>query len=295
MINKSKINNIDTNIVTLPFNSKNKLISKFDVHTILKKYGVNINIQKIDIFQRALTNKSYTIRGDNDEKLMEINIKDSNIIPLQDKSNERLEFLGDTVIKLIISKYLFERYPDEDEGFMTRLKIKIENGKSLANLAKIIGIDEYILISQQTENNSGRSSHKILEDSFESFIGALFLDSNYETCDKFIRNILESEIDYAMLLYKDNNYKDQLLRFYHKMKWSHPTYETVQESGPSNKKIFTIVVKDNDNNKIGIGIASSKKMAEQNASKQALIHFKQLNDDQIYDDDEDSNIYNLVF
>jgi ribonuclease III len=295
MITKSKINNIDQNIIILPFNSKNKLISKYDIHTILKKYGVNINVKNIDIFQRALTHRSYINRPDIDENIIKRSIKDTSIIPLQEKSNERLEFLGDTVIKLIISKYLFERYPEEDEGFMTRLKIKIENGKSLANLAKIIGIDDYVLISQQIESNSGRSSIKILEDVFESFIGALFLDSDYNTCDKFIRAILESEIDYAMLLYKDNNYKDQLLRYYHKMKWSHPIYDMVKESGPSNKKIFTIVVKDNDDNKIGVGIASSKKMAEQNASKQALIYFKQLNDDQIYEEDEDSNIYNLVF
>lgn len=284
MIEAKKINN-DT--IILPFNNRNKLITKYDIHTILKKYEVDIDVNNIKLYQRSLTHRSYLLRPGLE------NIETSTV-HLQDKSNERLEFLGDTVIKLIISKYLFERYPDEDEGFMTRLKIKIENGKSLSNLAKIIGIDDFVLISQQIENNAGRSSIKILEDSFESFIGALLLDTNYEICDKFIRNILETEIDYALLLYKDTNYKDQLLQFYHKNNWSHPIYELLSESGPSNRKLFTMIVKNNDGKQVGIGVATSKKNAEQKASQQALIHFKQLNDDQIYDEEENADIYNLI-
>jgi ribonuclease III len=291
-----KINDATMDVVQIPYNMKNKLITKYDIHRILKNYGVTININQLDIYQKSLTHKSYIVRpGLTDEILNKTKVS-RDTVKLQNASNERLEFLGDIVIKLVLGHYLFERYPGEDEGFMTRLKTKIENRDSLAELAKKIGIDDYILISIQIETGSGRSSKKILEDAFESFLGALYLNTNFETCQVFLRTIFETEIDYADLLYRDTNYKDQLLRLYHKNRWSHPVYTLLKENGPSNRKIFTMYVTDDEDRKIGIGVASSKREAEQKSAKQALIHFKQLNDDQIYDDDgEDLNIYNIIY
>lgn len=273
--------------ISIPYNERNKSIKKEDVKNIISKFNVVISAEKMEVYQRALTHKSYVKKDVLTPEILKISksMIVENVVELQDKSNERLEFLGDTVIKLIVSNYLFQRYYYEDEGFMTRLKTKIENRKSLAHLARIIGIDDFLLISKQIEKNIGRTSDKILEDAFESFIGALFLDSGFQVCNDFITNILESEIDYADLLYKDTNYKDQLLRYYHKNKWNHPEYVEISHEGPPHKRIFTMGVTDSVGAVIGIGIDSSKRKAEQTAAKKALIHFNLLNDDQMTEDD----------
>ena len=268
----------------IPYNERNKLIKKSDIQKILKKYDVDIEIRDINIFYEAFTHKTYIIKDLNCEIMKKARQQYSNnIVELQKNSYERLEFLGDTVLKMIISMYLFERYPNRDEGFMTRLKTKIENRQKLSYLSKEVGLDEYIIISKQIETMTGRTSDKILEDIFEAFIGALCIDTapDITICTKFVRNILEYEIDFSDLLYKDTNYKDQLLRHYHKNKWGHPEYDKLHEEGPPHKRTFTCGVKDNDGNYIGIGIDKSKKKAEQIASMKALEHFNLLNPDQV--------------
>ena len=209
--------------------------------------------------------------------------KMKDVMELRKESNERLEFLGDTVIKTIIAEYLYERYPKEDEGFMTRLKTKIENRESLARFAKKLRLDEFIIISAQNEqSNIGRANNKILEDAFESFIAALYKDSGFLTCRKLIRNILENLVDYAEILYNDDNYKDQLQRYYHKIKWEHPKFRLIKEEVLSNnKKLFTIGLLDNNNHIIITASDNSKKKAEQKASKLALFKFGQLMEDQM--------------
>ena len=198
-------------------------------------------------------------------------------------SNERLEFLGDTVIKCIVSEYLFKRYPIEDEGFMTRLKTKIEDKDSLAKYAKRLAIDHYMIISQQIEDNNGRNSNKLLEDCFEAFMGALFLDLGFELVKKFLTIILETEIDYSELLYKDTNYKDQLLKFYHRNKWSHPIYVEISSEGPTHRKIFKMGVQDFQGNIIGESTEVSKKKAEQKCAMLALYKYNQISKDQMID------------
>jgi ribonuclease-3 len=211
------------------------------------------------------------------------NETNNNIVELQDKSSERLEFLGDTVIKCSVSKYIYLRYFNEDEGFLTRIKTKIENRKSLATFAKKLGIDRYIILSQQIELNNGRESDKLLEDCFEAFMGALFLDQGFDICDKFLMILLETEIDYSEILYKDTNFKDKLLRFFHQNNWSHPIYEDVGTEIINNKKYFTVLVKNKLNEVLAKGQELSKKKAEQKVAMLTLIKFNQLYCDQIVD------------
>lgn len=215
--------------VIIPYNPKNILIQDYHLKDILGNFGIQIDVIDIELFRQALTHKSY-IKKDfynkNLDELIKYKKKMPDVLELQEESNERLEFLGDTVIKAIISEYLFERYPTQDEGFMTKLKTKIENRESLARWAKIIGLDKFVIISSQNEeSNNGRTNEKILEDAFESFMGALKKDTNFETCNKLIRNLLENQIDWSEILYKDCNYKDQLQRYYHSLKWEHPKFD----------------------------------------------------------------------
>ena len=209
------------------------------------------------------------------------------VLELRDESNERLEFLGDTVIKSVIAEYLFERYPNENEGFMTKLKTKIENRESLARFARKLKLDEFVIISAQNEeSNTGRTNDKILEDAFESFIAALYLDAGFLICKKLIRNILENLVDYAEILYNDTNYKDQLQRYYHTLKWDHPKFKLIKEENlPDNKKIFTIGLLNNNSEIIVTAAASSKRKAEQKSAKIALYKFGELIDDQMNDSD----------
>ena len=106
--------------------------------------------------------------------------------------NERLEFLGDSVLGLIIASYLYHRYPDNDEGFLTRLKIKLVNGVQLAKLARSIDLGKYILMSNHVQNIKGRDSQKILEDAFEAFLAAIFKDLGFDAVNSFVLRIIET-------------------------------------------------------------------------------------------------------
>ena len=274
----------------IPYNPKNILIQDYDLKEILGNFGIQIDVVDIELFRQALTHKSY-IKKDfynkNLDELIKYKKKMPNVLDLQEESNERLEFLGDTVIKAVISEYLFERYPTQDEGFMTKLKTKIENKESLARWAKIIGLDKFVIISAQNEeSNNGRTNEKILEDAFESFMGALKKDTNFETCNKLIRNLLENQIDWSEILYKDCNYKDQLQRYYHSLKWEHPKFDLVKDEHlTNNKRFFTVKVMDNNKNTIAIASETSIKKAQQLASKLALYKFNKLSDYQMNEED----------
>ena len=230
---------------------------------------------------------------------------------MRENSYERLEWLGDRVIKLVISMYLFHRYKDEDEGFMTRLQTKIEDKTNLSIMAQEIGLPVFFIISKQIENNIGRTSNKICEDCFEAFMGALYLSNGFDPCCLFLINLLETSIDYSRKLYLDNNYKDKLLRYFHNMKWSFPKYYLIKERGPSHQKTFIMGIEkpenynistaninsnklfkdDSENNEfdtkngIAYGNGTSKKEGEQKAAKMALIKFNQLNEDQYINED----------
>ena len=177
-------NNIHEN--TKPYNIYNMLIVPEDITLMFKKFKIKIVPNDIMLYQEALTHTSYT-------KNEYINIDPSilinnvpNTLNLFDKSNERLEFLGDTVIKCIFSEYLFKRFDTENEGFLTKLKTKIEDKESLARYAKRLGIEQFLIISKHIEENNGRNSSKLLEDAFEAFIGALYLDLGFEICKDFL-------------------------------------------------------------------------------------------------------------
>jgi dsRNA-specific ribonuclease len=274
-----------------PYNENNKLIKIDDIKFMFSKFDMKVEPKDINFYINALTHKSYIKKEYYDvftNQLSKLSInKNPKTLELLDQSNERLEFLGDTVIKCVVSGYLFTRFQYEDEGFMTRLKTKIENRQSLARFARILGLDEYMLISKQIEDNkeNGRNSDKLLEDCFESFVGALYLDVGFEVCRNFMYVILETEIEYSEILYKDTNYKDQLLRFYHQNKWTHPQYVQINEN-TQNKRMFVMGVKDHNGNIVAQGKALSKQKAEQIASMLALHHYNVIKEDQMMDINE---------
>jgi ribonuclease-3 len=276
--------------VIIPYNIKNILITENDILKLLYNYDNNLNfkINNIELYRDALTHKSYITSEYtmyHSTNLKQIKLKNyKDVIELRDNSSETLEFYGDSVIKKIVSKYLLTRFPYADEGFLTRIKTKIENRKSLALFARIFGLQKYLIISQQNELKNGRESNKLLEDAFEAFIGALDFDIGYNICEKILFKLLEEEIDYSEIIYKDNNFKDILLRYFHQNNWSHPKYEDAGTYTYNNNKLFIVNVKKFNNEIIATAEESSKKQAQQKASMFALIRYNQLKPDQIVDE-----------
>ena len=161
----------DKEINNIPYNEKNILITEKDVILILNKYISNIKINNFNHFINAFVHKSYCKRNNN------FDIINNYALDLFDNSYERLEFLGDKVVKLSIGIYLFFRYPDLDEGFMTRLQIKLEDKDTLAYLSKELNLGKYFIISKQIENQNCRNLFKIpnnIKAIFAAFCSASF-------------------------------------------------------------------------------------------------------------------------
>jgi len=286
-------NNGEEEIIQIPYNLNNVLATEADIIQILSNFNVKVNkINHIGFFHEAFTHKSYCKKDIFAEEVLEASKKEmgnpKHLLELRDRSYERLEYFGDRVVKIAVSFYLFKRYPNEDEGFMTRTQSKIEDKDNLAEMSKEIGLGKFFIISKQIESMNGRNLQKIHEDVFEAFLGALFHSNGFEPAFELMINLLETMIDYAEKLYKDNNYKDTLLRYYHAQKWKFPSYCSIYFEGPPHKRTYIMGVEKPDskpeqhykNRCAGFGLGMSKKEGEQAAAKMALISYGVLKDDQ---------------
>jgi ribonuclease-3 len=187
-----------------PYNPKNKWISLSQVQTILTKYGVP-TLQNFDLYKQAFTHHSYCIRPD-----VKTCPCPSTCLELQDKSNERLEFLGDGVVECVTKYYLYRRFYREQEGFMTEKKIALVKNEAIGKLAYDMGLHEWYILSNHMEEKKMRTNLKKLGCLFEAFIGALFLDLGFEVSRIFLETVYEKHIDWAELILCDDNYKNIL-------------------------------------------------------------------------------------
>lgn len=185
------------------------------------------------------------------------------------QSNERLEYLGDSVLSMVVGKYLFENYPDEEEGFLTKSRSSLVSRKRLAEAAEILGLQNIILYNQKYLKDSIEGVQTILSDSLEAIIGAIYLDQGLDRVEKFIISKLIIPLEGNDSFLMDTNYKGQLLELSHSYKMSAPRYNIVKEEGPAHNKEFTVEVFI-DEQLMGVGFGKNKKSAEQRASQQAL-------------------------
>jgi ribonuclease III len=184
-------------------------------------------------------------------------------------SNERLEFLGDSVLNLVIGEYLFIKFPKEEEGFLTKVRAKLVNRNALSLVAENLNLGELLIISSSVPKSITHNSKSMLSDALEALIGAIYLDKGLETCQKFIqKNIIEPALKNGEHLI-DENYKSQLLEHAQANKLSIPVYQIVSEEGPHHDKTFIAEVIIGDKI-LGEGKGKSKKEAEQNAAQVAL-------------------------
>lgn len=183
--------------------------------------------------------------------------------------NERFEFLGDAVLELVVTEYLFEKYPKKPEGEMTNWRAALVNAKILSKIAKELGFNDYLLLSKGESKETGKARQYILANTFESFVGALFLDRGYKDCDKFIKEHLIKEIPRII---ETQAFKDSKSVFQEKSQEKvgiTPTYKVLKESGPDHDKIFVIGAYLKDE-LIAEGQGTSKQEGEEAAAKNSL-------------------------
>ena len=183
-------------------------------------------------------------------------------------SNERLEFLGDSVLSIVVSNYLFEHYQHLPEGHLTKVRSSLVCENSLYEFAKTIDLGDYIMLGKGEENTGERKRPSILADAFEAVIAAVYLDGGIENASKYVLSFIPKDLSLKKAV-SNNDYKTILQEVIQKNPEEKVEYFLKSAVGPDHDKTFTIQVKLNSN-VIGEGTGHSKKQAEQAAAKEAL-------------------------
>jgi ribonuclease-3 len=242
-------------------------ISRSDIQNI-----IGMRPENIDLYRRAFVHKS----------LQKHILKSSqNVQEYMKESFERLEFVGDAVLNLVIANMLYKKYPDKDEGFLTRLRTKIVRGTNCCILAKKLNLGSWILtgtkIVKVRDSTGCVTNEKLLEDVLESLIGALFLDLGYQYAEAFILKLVGDYVDIDKIAAYDDNFKDILMRYTQTNGFELPIYEIKDTTGPPHDRLFIVSLslkKGSVKKEYGIGEGSTKKEAEQNACKNSICFNK---------------------
>lgn len=266
-----------------PWNLANRRIPDAEILHILRSYGIRDRPRYWDMFRRACVHSSYVDRQDlatapNGEPVI-VAPRPENCMPLCPADNEQIEFVGDSILGCIIAVYLHERYPDQDEGFLTRLRTRLVNNKQLGEIAFKIGFHKWIILSRHVEEVcNGRRNLRILGSMLEAWVGAMYLDLYdvnpgiaFTRAKTWLINLFEAQVDFASLIREDNNFKDQLLKHFQATYHTPPKYKEVAVEGPLHDRTFTMGVLSPTGEVIAQSTARSKKVAEQEASRLALI------------------------
>lgn len=210
-------------------------------------------VDDLTLYRRALTHRSY-LRGDMDHHL---------------QSNERLEFLGDALIDLAIGEVLYRRYPEQDEGRLTRLRARLVSKAPLARYARAMELGAHVCMSEGMESQNGRDNPSILADAFEALTGAVYLDKGYDSAQRFLTLRILETFDIEKFAAKDPDYKSRFQERMQAAKQPLPTYRVVQEEGADQDKTFTVEAMVGDT-VYAQGTGGSKQEAEQQAARRTL-------------------------
>lgn len=222
-----------------------------DFSSFEKRIGVSFANK--DILRTAFTHRSYLNENRGIGK----------------EHNERLEFLGDAVLELIVTEYLYAKYPAKPEGDLTAYRSALVNAVTLAGVAEGLGMNDYLLLSRGEAKDTGRARQVILANAIEAFIGALYLDQGYETTKKFVSKhvfkLVDDIVSKKMWLDAKSHFQEKA----QEIEGVTPSYTTVKEAGPDHDKKFTVAV-FLGNTRVAEGEGKSKQEAEQTAAKLAL-------------------------
>jgi ribonuclease-3 len=215
--------------------------------------ALGYSISRHDLFHEALSHRSY-LQSPEGAGLV---------------SNERLEFLGDAVLNILVAEYLFETRSLAPEGELTKLRARLVNRKALAHYARNLGLERFLLVSSQADQLSGRGMETILSDAFEAVTGAIYLDGGYEEARAFISRTVIETYRNGQIGALDENYKSMLLEHAQAEGIGVPRYLTIGEKGPDHDRTFTVAVQLGGR-QYGSGSGKNKKDAEQEAARAAL-------------------------
>jgi len=183
--------------------------------------------------------------------------------------NQRLEFLGDAVLQLVVTEALFKLFPDAPEGHLTKLRSRVVSRRALARFAMVIHLGDYVLLGKGEEATGGRRRLSTLADAFESLIGAIYLDTGRRAAEKFILNLFEAEIEGMVSSPDERNPKGELQECLQAIHPVAPVYRIIGESGPDHRRVFQAEVIWQDK-LLAAGKGKSKKEAEARAAAEAL-------------------------
>ena len=213
--------------------------------------AIGYRFKNITLLQNALAHSSYANERWHDSL----------------KSNERLEFLGDSILGMVVAEHLYRNFPDRPEGELTRMRADMVCETSLAVIAHSIGLGNHLLLGHGEELGGGRDRASILADGVESIIAACFLDGGMDAAKTFIDRFVLCNVPVSRL--QNADYKTALQELVQQKKNQHLSYVLVEESGPDHDKVFYVEVCLNGK-RIGLGTGTSKKRAEQDAARVAL-------------------------
>ena len=213
--------------------------------------AIGYRFSNITLLQNALTHSSYANERWHDSL----------------KSNERLEFLGDSILGMVVAEHLYRQFPDRPEGELTRMRADMVCETSLAAVAAKIGLGKHLLLGHGEEQGGGRNRPSILADAVESVIAASFIDGGMAAAERFIRQFVLCNVPVTRL--QNTDYKTSLQELVQQKKNQVLSYQLTGQSGPDHDKTFTVEVSLNDQ-VVGKGSGSSKKRAEQDAARAAM-------------------------
>ena len=222
--------------------------------SILQKI-LNYEFNNLNLLNKALTHKSY-----------------ANEVSLPLKNNERFEFLGDSVLDLIVSNYMIFEYENLAEGSLSKIRAAVVNEGSLARLAKDINLGNYLFLGKGEDLSGGREKSSILSNAYEALVGAIFCDSCFQEVSQVFLPSLVKEIYKHKDACSFEDFKSNLQEYTQNRFGCTPSYKVIEEKGPSHDKQYAIkaIVR---NTELGVGSGRSKKEAEQIAAKEALEYF----------------------
>jgi len=214
---------------------------------------IQVKFKDKGLLNRALTHRSY--------------VNESSAVKIKD--NERLEYLGDSVLGLIVNEYLFKRFEDYPEGDLAKIKSAVVSEATLAKVAYNIELGSYLLMGKGEELSGGRERASILANSFEALIGAVYLDSGVKDCRKFVLNLLKKDIERIDRMTYLRDPKTTLQEYVQKRYRERPVYEVIEERGPDHKKEFIVKLVINGR-EAARGRGTSKRKAEMLAAEDVL-------------------------
>jgi ribonuclease-3 len=211
----------------------------------------------------------------NDKKYLELALTHRSYLNEHEtakESNERLEFLGDSILSFLVSRFLYKSYPDSDEGRLTSMRTKLVQTATLARLSREMNVGEKLRLSKGEEANNGRNNTSLLANTFEAILGGILLDQDLAACEKFLETTLLSRVE-TLLAESPVDAKSAFQENVQAAGHPSPVYETIKAEGPDHAKVFTVVVKV-DGKTFGQGSGHSKQEAEQQAALSGL-HYLQ--------------------